>query len=104
MATSSETGSSAFRTSPSLLLRVQAEPDPISLDADEWEQTIVHQVLNRTLETIRGEFEPRTWQAFWQVQIDGKATDDVGAELGMTPAAVRKAKRRVLVRLRQELG
>ena len=85
-------------------LRMNAEPDPISLDADESEQKIVHQVLHRTLETIRGEFEPRTWQAFWQVQIDGKGTDVVGAELGMTPAAVRKAKRRVLIRLRQELG
>jgi RNA polymerase sigma-70 factor (ECF subfamily) len=85
-------------------VRMNAEPDPISLEEDESEQRIVHQVLHRTLETIRGEFEPRTWQAFWQVQIDGKGTDVVGAELGMTPAAVRKAKRRVLVRLRQELG
>ena len=64
----------------------------------------MHQVLRRVLETIRGEFEPRTWQAFWLVQVDGKGTDEVGAVLAMTPAAVRKAKRRVLVRLRQELG
>ena len=85
-------------------VRMNAEPDPISLKEDESEQKIVHQVLQRTLETIRGEFEPRTWQAFWLVQIDGKATDEVGADLGMTPAAVRKAKRRVLIRLRQEMG
>jgi RNA polymerase sigma-70 factor, ECF subfamily len=85
-------------------LRINAEPDPISLEPDESEQQIVHQVLQRTLETIRGEFEPRTWQAFWQVQIDGHSTGDVGAALGMTAAAVRKARLRVLARLRQELG
>ena len=26
----------------------------------------------------------RTWQAFWKVQIEGRSTADVGAELGMT--------------------
>ena len=36
------------------------------------------------------------WQAFWQVQMEGKPTDLVGSELGMSPATVRKAKFRVL--------
>ena len=58
----------------------------------------------RPLEALRGEFEPRTWQAFWKVQIEGQSTADVGAELDMTPAAVRKAKLRVLRRMREELG
>ena len=83
---------------------MNAAPDPISLEEDEAEQSIVHQVLHRTLDTIRGEFEERTWHAFWQVQIEGKSTSDVGAKLGMTAAAVRKAKLRVLARLRQEMG
>jgi RNA polymerase sigma-70 factor (ECF subfamily) len=83
---------------------LHAQPDPISLENDQSEQKVIHQVLHRTLDTIRGEFEPRTWQAFWRVQIDGKTTGDVGAELGMTAAAVRKARLRVLARLRQELG
>jgi RNA polymerase sigma-70 factor (ECF subfamily) len=85
-------------------LRLNAAPDPISLEHDETEQQIVHQVLHRTLESIRAEFEPRTWNAFWQVQIDGRTTGEVGAALGMTAAAVRKARLRVLARLRQELG
>ncbi|MBI3823179.1 MAG: sigma-70 family RNA polymerase sigma factor [Planctomycetes bacterium] len=85
-------------------VRIHAQPDPVSVDDDDSEQQIVNQVLHRTLETVRGDFEERTWQAFWQVQIDGKSTGDVGAALGMTSAAVRKAKLRVLARLRQELG
>ena len=85
-------------------VRLQAAADPISLEEDESEQTIIQQVLRRTLETIRGEFEERTWQGFWKVQIEEKSTADVGAELGMTPAAVRKAKLRVLRRMREEMG
>jgi RNA polymerase sigma-70 factor (ECF subfamily) len=58
----------------------------------------------RGLETIRGEFEPRTWQAFWLTAVDGRAPKDVAAELAMSPGAVRVAKSRVLQRLREELG
>ena len=85
-------------------LQLSAAPDPLSLEEDDSEQQIVHLLLHRTLEEIRGEFEPRTWQAFWQVQIDGQTTADVGAALGMTAAAVRKARLRVLARLRDQLG
>ncbi len=85
-------------------VHLQAQPDPISLEDDGSEQSILHQALHRTLESIRGGFEPSTWQAFWRVQIDGKTTGEVGGELGMTAAAVRKARLRVLARLRAELG
>jgi RNA polymerase sigma-70 factor, ECF subfamily len=85
-------------------VRMNSAADPISLEEDESEEKVVHQVLHRTLETIRGEFEERTWTAFWQVQIEGKTTSDVGATLGMTAAAVRKARLRVLARLREEMG
>lgn len=61
-------------------------------------------LLHRALETIRGDFEPRTWEAFWQTAVDGRATADVAADLGMTPGAVRVAKSRVLFRLRTDLG
>jgi RNA polymerase sigma-70 factor (ECF subfamily) len=53
---------------------------------------------------VRGEFEERTWQAFWQTVIGGRAPRDVAADLGMSPGAVRVAKSRVLHRLREELG
>jgi RNA polymerase sigma-70 factor (ECF subfamily) len=85
-------------------IRLNTAADPISLQDDASEQSIVHQVLHRTLESIHGEFEERTWTAFWQVQIDGKTTGEVGVALGMTAAAVRKARLRVLARLRQEMG
>jgi RNA polymerase sigma-70 factor (ECF subfamily) len=61
-------------------------------------------VLQRAIESIRGEFQERTWEAFWRTVVEGKAAADVAAELGMQPGAVRVSKSRVLWRLRRELG
>jgi RNA polymerase sigma-70 factor, ECF subfamily len=58
----------------------------------------------RVLETIRDEFENRTWRAFWQVSVDGQSPADVAAELKMGVWAVYKAKSRVLARFRQVLA
>ena len=84
-------------------LHLLAVPGPAEED-DAEEAGLLHRQVRQAVEALRGEFEPRTWQAFWKVQIEGQSTADVGAELGMTPAAVRKAKLRVLRRLREELG
>ena len=61
-------------------------------------------LLRRALELIRGEFEGRTWEAFWRAAVEGQSPDLIAADMGVTPAAVRKAKSRVLLRLRQEIG
>ncbi len=61
-------------------------------------------LYHRALELVRGEFESRTWEAFWRVAVGGQTPDVIAADLGVTPAAVRKAKSRVLHRLRQEIG
>ena len=62
------------------------------------------ELLHRALALIRNEFEPRTWEAFWQTAVEGRAAADVAADLSMTPGAVRVAKSRVLHRLRTDLG
>ena len=55
------------------------------------------------LQLVQGEFEERTWHAFWRATVDGHATADIAADLGMSVNAVRLAKSRVLRRLRGEL-
>ena len=65
---------------------------------------LVSQMLHSTLERIRPDFEPRTWQAFWRSTVAGQPSGEVAVELNMTAGAVRKAKARVLSRLRSELG
>lgn len=61
-------------------------------------------LYHRALELVRCEFEPRTWDAFWRATVDGQSPALIAAEMGVSAAAVRKAKSRVLHRLRQELG
>jgi RNA polymerase sigma-70 factor (ECF subfamily) len=86
-------------------LRLQAIPDANVLDEeDASEGDIVRRQVHRVLESIREEFEERTWKAFWAVQIDNRTTEEVAAELGTTTATIRKAKFRVLRRLREEMG
>jgi len=53
---------------------------------------------------IEDDFQPQTWQAFWQTAVEGQDAAQVALELGMTPQAVRKAKSRVMQRLREELA
>lgn len=61
-------------------------------------------LYRRALELVQSEFETQTWQAFWRAAVEGHTPADIATDLGVTPAAVRKAKSRVLLRLRQELG
>jgi RNA polymerase sigma-70 factor, ECF subfamily len=87
------------------LVRIKALPDTALADADEsGDEQADRGLFGRVLSLIRVEFEPRTWQAFWQTAVDGRAANEVSADLDMTPGAVRVAKSRVLRRLRQELG
>ena len=77
---------------------------PAPAPTDPEEQEALRRLFLRGLDLIRGEFEERTWQAFWRTAVDGRAPRDVAPELSMSPGAVRVAKSRVLQRLREELG
>lgn len=69
---------------------------------DEQQQEANH-LLRQATELVRADFEPNTWQAFWQTAVDGRTAADVAADLGITANAVRIAKSRVRSRLREEL-
>ncbi len=58
--------------------------------------------LRRVLTMIEDDFKPHTWRAFWLTTVEGMPAPDVAAELEMSPAAVRKAKSRVMERIREE--
>ena len=58
----------------------------------------------RVLELIRAEFAARTWDAFWRVSVGGESPSHVAADLGISVAAVYKAKSRVLGRFREVLA
>src|SRR5439155_5324722 len=78
-----------------------AAPEP----ADSlWEAEYRRHVIGRAVEVMQAEFEPRTWQAFWAVTVEGRPPAEVAAALGMTVAAVYAAKHRVTRGLRTELA
>lgn len=89
-------GSEAYR----LLLEHPA--DTLSDDAADAAQ--VSDVYHRALELIRGDFEEHTWQAFWRTAVENQTPAEVGPALGMSKAAVRQAKARVLHRLKEVVG
>ncbi len=60
-------------------------------------------VVQRALQLMQADFQPATWQACWQVVVEGCPAEEVARRLGVRVGAVYAAKFRVLNRLRQEL-
>jgi RNA polymerase sigma-70 factor, ECF subfamily len=87
------------------LLQLHEVIDPSTPDSDDEDSRAeANELHRRALELVRGEFEDRTWQMFWRTTVEDRSPVDLAAELGVTPAAVRKAKSRVLRRLKEEFG
>ena len=91
--------------SPEILALTAGPPntDPFEGESEEEQREEIRSIVyQRALELIRSEFRESSWKAFWGTAVDGRATADVADELNMTAMAVRKAKSRVLRRLREE--
>jgi RNA polymerase sigma-70 factor (ECF subfamily) len=71
---------------------------------DPDDSKVLSSLFQTTLQEVRGQFDERTWRAFWRTTVDGQRPVDIAGELGLSPAAVRMAKSRVLRRVREELG
>ncbi len=94
-------GSDALRR----LTALPAEPeDETGATGDAEEVNETKALCTRAIECVRGEFEPRTWQAFWRAFVEGHAPADVAADLGISVNAVYLAKSRVLRRFREEFA
>ena len=76
--------------------------EPTSADGAVDEQAERTAVYVQVLELARAQFEEKTWQAFYLTAIEARSTAETAAQLGLTEAAVRKHKSRVLQRLRSE--
>jgi RNA polymerase sigma-70 factor, ECF subfamily len=77
--------------------------DPLA-GADDEEAAEWGRLYRNAVDLVRGEFEERTWRAFWLTVVEDRTPAALTEELGMTPAAIRQAKSRVLRRLKQEVG
>jgi RNA polymerase sigma-70 factor (ECF subfamily) len=81
---------------------LQLIADPDSALNRQWDEEHDRYVLYRLLDMVDEEFEPLTLQAFRRLTLDGVSGADAAQELGMSVAAVYRAKSRVLARIRQE--
>jgi RNA polymerase sigma-70 factor, ECF subfamily len=82
---------------------LQGVADPLADPAGDEAGEMSH-LYRRAVEQVRDEFQAATWEAFWRTVIEGRSPAALADELGMTEAAIRQAKSRVLRRLKQELG
>ena len=83
------------------------EADSLAAGTDDdqfWEVEYRHALAAQALALMKAEFHETTWRACWLVVAEGQSAAQAAALTGLTPGAVRVAKSRVLVRLRQELG
>ncbi|MCA9187854.1 MAG: sigma-70 family RNA polymerase sigma factor, partial [Planctomycetales bacterium] len=84
-------------------IQLQAFADPIPL-YDPTEPDHAAALLHRALEQIRPEYSEVTWEMFWRATVLDHPTDIIARDNGVTPAAIRQTKSRVLRRLRRQLG
>jgi RNA polymerase sigma-70 factor (ECF subfamily) len=81
---------------------LEAQPAE-QLDDGLWDREYERRLFAWAADEIEGEFQPRTWRAFWMTAVDGKDAQSASAMLGLSPGAVYVAKSRVLARLRQKV-
>jgi RNA polymerase sigma factor (sigma-70 family) len=76
--------------------------DDQSTLAKRWDDEHDQHLVAVLLETIRDEFQPTTWDAFWRTAILQQPVTDAASALAISPNAVFIARSRILQRLRQE--
>ena len=91
-------GNSPF---PQILDQLAARDDD---DSGEWVGGSELVLLVRSaVETIRMDYEVKTWNAFWKTVVEQQCTADVAEDLGIAQGTVRQARYKILKRLREEL-
>ena len=90
--------SAGDKTAPPELLSGIEERDPAELVAEE---VALKELEARALHLIRESTAERTWQMFWLSTVEQVPTAEIAKQFGVSSAAVRVAKARVIGRLRK---
>jgi RNA polymerase sigma-70 factor (ECF subfamily) len=77
------------------------QPAPSGEQSALFDREYKRQTFRWAAERVRGEFEAKTWLAFWRSSVEGKPVKKVARALEMSPGAVYIARSRVMVRLRR---
>tara|TARA_R110002072_G_scaffold303029_3_gene491500 strand:+ start:14159 stop:14839 length:681 start_codon:yes stop_codon:yes gene_type:complete len=79
------------------------EPEELP-DTDNESRKVSREVLRAAVQAVQDRSDDNTWLAFIRTAVDDQNATVVAKELDMSPDAVRKAKSRVIKRLKKELG
>ena len=83
--------------------RLQEQPTPTADEDALWQEEYRKRCFTWAAERCRGDFEEKSWQAFWQTAVEGRPAAEVAGTLGVTVGAVYTARSRVLARIRKEI-
>lgn len=76
------------------------DDDENEADKAEERRLLIQAIIN----TIKTDFRAETWLAFYETAVNGLSAKEVAAKLGISPIAVRQARRRVKQRIEDEFG
>jgi RNA polymerase sigma-70 factor (ECF subfamily) len=79
-----------------------SQPDE-SDSSDVWEVEYQRRLAALAMQRIKGDFQEKTWQAFWLTAVEGLPAADAAKQVGMAAGAIYVAKSRVLARLKDEV-
>lgn len=82
---------------------LEAQPDRVDALEEQWDHEYDQRVFSWAVDRVKGSFTDKTWQAFWQVSVEGKNARDVAVDVGISVGAVYIAKSRVLARLKEQI-
>jgi RNA polymerase sigma-70 factor (ECF subfamily) len=80
---------------------LEEQPAANGEDSSLFDQEYRRQTFLWAAGQVRGEFQERTWQAFWLTGVEGTDVREVAEQLGMSVGAVYVARSRVMARLRE---
>lgn len=83
-----------------LLAEISTDDDGIE---KQWSREYLGELFRKAATQVQADFQDATWTAFWRTTVDQESPKNVANELGISPAAVYMAKRRVLHRIRQQI-
>jgi RNA polymerase sigma-70 factor (ECF subfamily) len=75
--------------------------EPTTDEQARWEEEYRQSLFDWAAEKVRGEFQPATWDAFWQTAVNGFSVKEVAGQLGISLGAVYIARSRVIARMRE---
>jgi RNA polymerase sigma factor (sigma-70 family) len=82
---------------------LREQPEPHNGDASAWDEEYQKRMFQFAAERVRDNFQPSTWQAFWETTVEGQSINQVAKRLGLTNSAIYKARQRVIGQIKQQV-